>query len=384
MGNKIDGGDKGGLLNSSSSEKFSEVREDANKPTKSGRRIHRRKRAVLGNVVFWNLNVVKFIFWNKKSPPLIVYSERGFCSIIMEEIKKEITNETLSWKRHLGKIEFISAMICFGTIGIFVRNILLPSSVIALARGIIGTLFLLLVVLGKKIKLSQTAIRNNWLLLTVSGACIGINWILLFEAYRYTTVATATLCYYLAPVFVILVSPIFLKEKLTKKKLFCVLGALVGMVFVSGVLETGITSITEIRGVLLGIGAATFYASVIVMNKHLKNISAFERTIIQLGTAAIVLLPYTILTEQVTFAQVDTKSWIFLLIVGILHTGIAYTLYFASMRDLKGQTIAILSYMDPIVAIILSACLLKEAIGIYGAIGAVLVLGSTFVSEMSE
>ena len=293
-------------------------------------------------------------------------------------------NEKFNWKNYLGKMEFISAMVLFGTIGIFVRNISLASSVIALVRGIVGTIFLLLVVFVKKIKLSKSAIKSNFLLLAVSGTFIGINWILLFEAYRYTTVATATLCYYLAPVFVILVSPMLLKEKLTKKKLACVLVALVGMVFVSGVVETGIPTLSEIRGVILGIGAALFYASVIVMNKHLKNISAFERTIMQLGTSAIVLLPYTILTEKVVLADVDMKSWMFLLIVGILHTGIAYALYFASMKDLKGQTIAIFSYIDPIVAIILSACLLKEAMGIYGVIGAVLVLGSTFVSEMSE
>ena len=295
--------------------------------------------------------------------------------------KKE---EKRNWKNYLGKMEFISAMVLFGTIGIFVRNISLPSSVIALVRGIVGTLFLLLVVFMRKIKLSKEAIKSNLLLLAVSGTCIGINWILLFEAYRYTTVATATLCYYLAPVFVILVSPVLLKEKLTKKKLACVLVALVGMFFVSGVAESGIPTLAEFRGVLLGVGAAAFYASVIVMNKHLKNISAFERTIVQLGTAAIVLLPYTILTENVVIADVDAKSWIFLLIVGILHTGIAYAIYFASMKDLKGQTIAIFSYIDPIVAIILSACLLNEAMGIYGVIGAVLVLGSTFVSEMSE
>lgn len=292
--------------------------------------------------------------------------------------------EKRNWKQNLSRIEFVSAMILFGTIGIFVRNISLPSSVVALVRGIVGTLFLLLVVWLRKIKLSKHAIKNNLLLLAVSGTCIGINWILLFEAYRYTTVATATLCYYLAPVFVILVSPIFLKEKLTKKKLICVLVALVGMFFVSGVMETGIPTMAEIRGVLLGIGAAGFYASVIVMNKHLKNISAFERTITQLGTAAIVLLPYTMVTENVVLAEVDMKSWVFLLIVGIVHTGIAYAVYFAAMKDLKGQTIAIFSYIDPIVAIILSACFLKEAMGIYGVVGAVLILGSTFVSEMSE
>ena len=109
------------------------------------------------------------------------------------------------------KAKLILAMFIFGTIGLFVRNISLPSSVIALVRGVIGTLFLIVFTKLKKEKISITSIKKNALTLILSGAAIGVNWILFFESYRYTTVAAATLCYYFAPIFVILLAPVFYK-----------------------------------------------------------------------------------------------------------------------------------------------------------------------------
>ena len=276
------------------------------------------------------------------------------------------------------------SMFIFGTIGIFVRHIPFPSSVIALARGGIGMLFLLLVVVLSKQKLSASDIRRNLLPLCLSGFFLGFNWILLFEAYRYTTVATATLCYYLAQVFVILVSPLILKEKLTAKKLICVAVALLGMVFVSGVLETGLPSAGEGKGILFGIAAATFYASVVLCNKHIHDISSYDMTIMQLGIATVVLLPYTLLTESVGDLQFTAGALGMLLFVAIVHTGVAYALYFSSMQGLSSHTIAIFSYVDPIVAIMLSALLLHEPMGISGIIGAVLILGSTLISGLPE
>ena len=284
------------------------------------------------------------------------------------------------------KLELIASMFIFGTIGIFVRHIPLPSSMIALVRGFVGAFFVLLFVYLKKSKLDKAAIRKNFVMLALSGAFIGINWILLFESYHYTTVATATLCYNMQPIFVILASPILLKEKLTPKKVICVLVALVGMVFVSGVLQTGIPALSEAKGILYGLGAALFYATVVLMNKKITNISAYDKTIMQLGMGAIVLSPYVMLTQDFGTATLSmTPSlWALLLFVGLVHTGVAYALYFDSMKDLKAQTIAIFSYIDPIVAIILSALLLNEYMGLYGVIGAVLVLGSTFISELPE
>ncbi|MBQ2013982.1 MAG: DMT family transporter [Peptococcaceae bacterium] len=277
----------------------------------------------------------------------------------------------------------IGAMTIFGTIGIFRKYIPLPSSLLALARGIIGTAFLLFLVLAvKRDKLSIEAIKRNFVFLVVSGAFIGFNWILLFEAYQYTTVATATLCYYMAPVIVVLVSPFLFKERLTPLKAICVAVALAGMVFVSGIPQSGFGGMSELKGILLGLGAATLYAIVVILNQYIKDIPAYDKTIMQLGTAAIAILPYTLLTENFADISFTPVAVLMLLFVGIVHTGIAYTLYFGSMSGLKAQTIALFSYIDPVVAIILSAVILQENIGLWGVIGAVMVLGSTMVSEL--
>ena len=274
-------------------------------------------------------------------------------------------------------LKITAAMFIFGTIGIFVRHIPLPSGFIAFFRGIAGTIFLLAVMLISKKKLDFAAIKKNLPILIVSGIFIGINWILLFEAYRFTTVATATLCYYLYPVFVILASPLVLGEKFTLKKMICIVCALIGIVLVSGVAENGIIGG---KGIVLGCGAAVFYASVVLLNKRLKDIESYDMTVVQLFSAAITILPYSFLTENITFEAFSPKAIVMLLIVGAVHTGIAYVLYFGSVKALPAQTAAIFSYIDPVVAIILSAVLLAEPLTIFGVIGAILILGSTFVA----
>lgn len=280
------------------------------------------------------------------------------------------------------KLQLISAMVIFGTIGIFRKHIPLPSSVIALVRGFIGAIFLIAIAFITKNNISKKAFKENALYLIFSGVFIGFNWILLFEAYNHTSVAVATLCYYMAPVIVMLLSPFVVKEKLDPRKWFCIIAALIGMVFVSGVLNGGISSLSEIKGILFGLGAATLYAFVVLFNKKIKNITPNDKTIYQLGTAAITLLPYCLITERISFESFDPKTIILLLLVGILHTGIAYYMYFGSLGPLPAQTAALYSYIDPIVAIILSALLLKESFGVFELIGTLLILGSTIVCEL--
>lgn len=281
-------------------------------------------------------------------------------------------------------LALIASMVIFGTIGIFRRYILLPSSVIAMMRALIGMAFLLFVVRVKGKRMDRNAIRKNQKPLLLSGALLGFNWILLFEAYRYTSVATATLCYYMAPIIVMLLSPVLLGEKLTQRKTLCVLAALAGMVLVSGVGGTGFSGGAEITGVLFGLGAAALYAGVILTNKRIDGISAYDKTIVQLGVSAALLLPYSLLTENYGGMQMDVRAAAMLVLVGVVHTGIAYWLYFGSMGALRAQTVALLSYIDPVVAILLSALLLSERMTPAGAIGAVLVLGATIVSELPE
>ena len=292
-----------------------------------------------------------------------------------EEIMKEESR---------ARVSLILAMTIFGTIGIFRKYIPLPSGVVACARGVLGVAFLLAFIKIRNIKIDGSAIRKHLKILLISGIFIGLNWVLLFESYRYTSVAVATLCYYMAPIFVMLVSPIILKEKLSMKKSICVAVALLGMVFVSGVLEGGISEISELKGVLFGLGAAALYATVVMMNQGLKEVPTYDKTIMQLGAAAVVLIPYIFLVEDLSSVILTPLIIVMLLIVGVVHTGIAYALYFGSMNGLKAQTVALFSYIDPIVAIILSALLLKEPMTMYSWIGAVLVLGATMMSELPE
>lgn len=273
------------------------------------------------------------------------------------------------------------SMCIFGTIGILRRYIPLSSSLVALVRGIIGSVFLLLVCLISKRALNRDAMKQHILLLALSGAAIGFNWILLFEAYNYTSVATATLCYYLAPILVIIASPFVLKEKLTRKKLLCAIAALAGMVLVSGVCEAGFGGVAELKGILFGLGAAVLYASVILMNKKMPGVPSYDKTIFQLSLASIALLPYVLLTENWSSIALTPVALALLLVAGILHTGIAYWMYFGSMDCLPSHTVALLSYIDPILAIFLSVLLLKEPMSVSAGIGAVMILGAAYISE---
>lgn len=279
---------------------------------------------------------------------------------------------------------FIASMVIFGTIGIFRRYIDLPSSVLAFARGIIGTLFMVLFVMVSGRKTDREAVKAKLLPLLISGGLLGFNWILLFEAYNYTTVSAATLCYYIAPVFLILASPLVLKEKLTGKRLIPVFAAAAGMVLISGIFRSGDIAADQKKGIILGLGAAVLYASVIMMNKRIGEIDSYSRTIVQLGASAVCLLPYILLTERVSALSVSGRGLAMVVIVGIVHTGLAYALYFSSLKSLKAQSIAIFSYIDPVLAIILSAVILKEPMGIYEIAGAVLILGAAVYSEFTE
>lgn len=285
-------------------------------------------------------------------------------------------------KERLAKGMLIGAMAIFGTIGIFRKYIPLSSGLVALVRGVVGVLFLLLVLAVRREKLSLFAIRKNLWLLLISGGLIGFNWILLFEAYNHTSVATATLCYYMAPIFVTLAAPLVLGERLTARKLITAFVALFGMVLVSDILNVGVSDMAELRGILLGLGAAALYASVILLNKKLTDISAYDRTVIQLGAAAVVLLPYVLLTENWSEVTLEPLTIILLLTVGIVHTGAAYAMYFGSMRELSAQTVAIFSYIDPILAVILSAIILGEPMGLGVIIGGILILGATLAGEL--
>lgn len=281
------------------------------------------------------------------------------------------------------KIGLVLTMLIFGSIGLFVKIIPFTSSQIALARGIIGAASLLITSFLLKREINLKAIRANRKWLIASGIAIGLNWVFLFEAYRYTSISVATICYYFAPVLVIFIAPLVLKEKLTKAKGLGISVAMLGMILMT--MEGKYVQGQEMgKGILLALIAACLYASVILMNKFLKEIGGIERTIVQLSVAALTILPYTCYKEPLKLGDNHLKDLLLLLIVGILHTGLAYFIYFSVIDKLKSQTVAIYSYIDPISAIIFSVLCLHERMSGYQLIGGILILMATFCVERSE
>ena len=275
----------------------------------------------------------------------------------------------------------IASMAIWGSIGIFRRYIPLPSAVLAASRGVIGSLFLALFLKfrGRKIRAGMSGRHIAWF--AVSGAIMAFNWILLFDAYNYTSVAIATLCYYMMPVFVTLASAVLFREKLTPGKLICVAVCLFGMLLVTGVVGGGLPAAGEAKGILMGLGAAVLYACVVLMNKKVSGADPYEKTVVQLLASSVALIPYLLRTG---FAGIELSgfSLVMLLVVGVVHTGIAYALYFGCIDGLRAQTVALFSYMDPIVAVLLSALLLGEPMTVPAIAGVVLVIGGAVASEL--
>ncbi|WP_260287472.1 DMT family transporter [Peribacillus aracenensis] len=277
-------------------------------------------------------------------------------------------------------IQFILSMIIFGTIGLVQRYIDLSSSETALLSSSIGCLFLMFVFFMMKKSISWKSVKTNASTLFLSGIALGGNWIFLYQSYDYTTITNATLGYYFAPVFVMILSPIILKEQLPIKKIVCIGVAILGMLLIVG---NGISASGkgDLLGIFFGLVAAAFYAALMLLNKFIQNMAKLEITMIQLGTTALLLLPYVLITEGFSILEVSRSSIPFIILLGIVNTGIGFWLFFSGMQKLKGQSIAMLSYVDPFVAILISALILQEQMTFVQMLGGILLLGSTFVSE---
>ena len=287
------------------------------------------------------------------------------------------------------RLQLIISMAIFGTLAVFVRNISISSGELALYRAVLAALLIGGYLLFSKNKPNSAVNMNNTtsnidkkelFLLLFSGMAMGFNWILLFEAYKYTSVSAATLSYYFAPIIVTIVCPFLFHEKLTKKQILCFVMSTLGVFLITGIPDFQNLGRDTI-GILFGLSAAVFYATVILLNKFIKNVAGIHRTFLQFLAAIVTLIPYVACTSGFHLNILDFKGWINLLIVGLIHTGITYCLYFSSLKELPGQEAAILSYVDPLMAVVISVAILGENISMPQIIGGVLILGFAIWNE---
>lgn len=278
-------------------------------------------------------------------------------------------------------LKYALAVVLFGTIGMFLRWINLPSEIVVLCRGIIGTLVVWFVIRlqGKHVDLAAVGRNLPWLVL--SGVALGLNWIFLFAAYLHTSVAVASLCNYLAPVIVVMLAPLLYREKLGWKKLLCVAIAVIGVFLISGVIGTAPETLSGI-GILFGLLAALGFVGIILCNRKLTGMNAYDKVIVQLAVSALTVLPYALCKNIGTPLVLDVRSVLLTLMLGLIHTGFAYCLYLDNLGKLPVHSVAVLGYIEPVVSVLCSVFILGEQMTVPGWIGAVLIIGAAAASEL--
>lgn len=286
-------------------------------------------------------------------------------------------------KNDSSRFQYLLVMCLFGCLGPIVRAIGLPSSVTACLRAWISSLSLIAYIFIAKKDFKSNFKKQIIVPMLISGVLIALDWIGLFESYNYTTIATATVCYYMVPIFVMIASPFVLKEKFTIKHIICIVVSFIGMAFVSGAVENGIPSLEEFKGVLFALFGALAYATIILINKKRTEGDPLVRTTIQLTAAAIITTPYILLTNDIGSLSLNLKGVILLLVLGVVLTAAAYIRYFTLILKIPARTVAIFSYADPVVAVFISLVFLSEPMTVYGIIGSVMIIGSAIVSELN-
>ncbi len=279
------------------------------------------------------------------------------------------------------RLKYIIAVVLYGTIGMFLRYVTLPSEIVAMCRGLIGSLFIFIYMKVTHQEIDWEAIKRNRRWLFLGGICLGLNWVFLFSAYIKTTVAIASLCNYMAPVIVILIAPFVLHEPLDKRKLPYVFLAFIGIVLVSGVWERSIGSIS---GIIMGLLGAFCFVGVIICNRKLKEISPLDKSLIQLAISVVVILPFVLVKNIGRPLEIDLRSVLLVLMVGIVNTGLAYVFYFSGMSTLPVHEVAILGYLEPVISVLCSILFLHESLSIIGWLGAIIVIISLVASEIID
>ena len=278
------------------------------------------------------------------------------------------------------KIEFLAIMAMFGLLGPIVRAIGMPSAVTAGIREVIATLALIVYALIKKHEFDWKGIRENLVPMLLGAVFMSLDHIFFFKAYEHTPIAVTTLCYYFAPTIVVVASALLLKEKFSIKHWICAGVAFLGMILVSGVIGGG-PQTGEPKGVVFALLAALFYSAIILINKKYPYEDFLVRTMIQLAGAAVITIVYALAAGDFEGVAFTAKPVLLLLLLGIGFTAFPYIIYFRNVPLIPARTVAIFSYADPIVAVLVSALAMGEPITALGIIGAVLIIGSAIVSE---
>lgn len=273
-------------------------------------------------------------------------------------------------------------MILWGSLGVFTKSIPLSALSLAFLRAFIAlpVLFLAMKVktgVHKKSVLSFRQLKPYLL----SGAILGFGWLTLFYGFKHTSIASAVIIYNMCPVYVIIAAPLLLKEKIMPLQIAVIIISFTGLLFIVG---SNLTEGSSLVGILLSGLSGIMYACIVMLNRSIKErVENRTATFFQILTAALVLLPFVLIDGEIfRITGMDIKAWIFLVLLGAVHTGLAYTLFFSVYESMKSLEIVSFSYLEPLFAIVFSLIFLGETLMPLQIAGGVMILGSTYAAEL--
>lgn len=274
--------------------------------------------------------------------------------------------------------KFIFSLLLFGINGIVASHINLTSSEIVFLRTLLGSIFLIImfVLTGGKFHVKQYP--KDMLFIILSGIAMGTSWMFLYEAFQQIGVSLASLLYYCGPVLVMIVSPFVFKEMLTVPKIVGFLIVLVGIFLVNGINDT---NNSNTWGFICGLLSAVTYCLMVTFNKQSRNIVGFENSAIQLIISFLTVAVF-IGVRQHFVIVIPVESWPWILVLGIITTGVGCYLYFSSLSKIPAQTAAIFGYFELLSAVIFAAILLHEKMSLSQSIGAVCIIGGAMLGEL--
>lgn len=278
----------------------------------------------------------------------------------------------------LNLILYLISLVIMGSNGIVASFIKLSSLEIILMRTIIGSAVLITACIIHKEKFTCLHDKNDAIFLLLSGLTLGGGWIFLFEAYRTIGVSISTLLYYLGPIIAMLVSPLFFNERLTKVKIIGAAIVFLGVILLNGNIA-GDSS--KIYGLFCGFMSGILYAVTVIFNKKVKHATGMENTTCQLVTSFFLVFIFLMCTTGIHI-KITGAEWIPVLWIGLLNTGLSCFFYYSTITKLPLSTVAILSYLDPVSAVILSSLILHEKLSPIQIVGVILVISGAAFSQL--
>ncbi|MEK3976989.1 DMT family transporter [Psychrobacillus sp. FSL K6-1267] len=264
------------------------------------------------------------------------------------------------------------SMAIFGSIGFFTGKTGIPAIELVFVRCICATLFLgaLWVITGQH----KTEIweKKEIVQILLCGIFLVLNWVFLFKAFEVTSITIAITIYNLAPIFVLLLGTLFLKERMTWNSLIAVLICFLGSMLIVGI--NTVQSISDFlgSGFVWALLSAFCYAMTMLLGKGVNQLSAYAMTFVQTSIGILILLPFLNFT---LFQGLTTTNWLYIIGTGLIHTGFVYYLFFDSLRKLTTGVISALVFIDPVVAILLDTLILDFRPTLLQSLGILLIFG---------